>query len=982
MPEKKQKKTTGKKTTTKTPRKSGSKKQQEKARQSFPIVGIGASAGGLEAIQGFFQNLTPKCNAAFVVIQHRGTESKDLMPKLLQKYTELKILEVENEIEVQPGHIYINPPHVNMRIENGKIYCNQTDKTLAARMPIDHFFGSLAEDQQQRGICVVLSGTGSDGTLGLREIKAAGGMAMVQEEKQAKYSGMPRSAIETGLPDFILPVEKMPEELNNYFNHPYIESPQMGEDKTFENILKKIFRFIYQKTGHDFSEYKTNTITRRIKRRMAIHQISGVEDYLKFIKENDKELGKLFREITITVTNFFRDPEVHKVLKEKVIHHIIHNKPIDSSVRIWIPGCSTGEEAYSIAILLCEVLDELDKRLNVQIFATDIEEGSIEKARSGRYPNSIESHVSKQRLEKYFIKDEHVYRVKDELREMIVFAPQSIIKDPPFMHLDLISCRNVLIYMGPGLQEKVIRKFHFALNPDGYLLLGTSETIGKFADLFSIVENRNRIFKKKPHYGKHYDDTRWQSPLAGTDKPDQQKKENDGQGKDIEKFAERVILDEYAPPCVLVDDKGDIIFYNGDTSPFLAQPGGKPTMNILKLIRPEFHYTLSMLLHKSEKKHNTVKSESLDAIIDGSRQRLEILVRPLKQRNQGQKMKIVIFDAKKRNEAEKEKQPQIDQYDTYIKNLEQELSATKECLQTTIEELETSNEELKSSNEELQSTNEELQSTNEELETSREELQSANEELKTKNDEYQVKLSELCDAKDDLSNLLKSMNILTIFLDTEMNIRKFTPEAADIFKIADRDIGRPLSDIVNCLEYENLEKDCKAVLDDLSKKQQEIKTWQDKWYRVNITPYKTADNIIDGVVITAIDITYMKDAQKYAESIVETIRQPLLVLDSDLKVKSANRSFYRFFKEKPENTINKFIYHLGNRQWDVPELKELLENILPDNNSFEDYKLKGDFDGIGKKELSLNARRVLEKDKDRERILLAIGEITDKQHSR
>ncbi len=953
-------------------------------KKSFPVVGIGASAGGLEAIEGFLSSVKLGCNMAFVIIQHRATESKSIMVSLLKKYTDLEVTEIEENVEVRPECIYLNPPHKDVIIEDGWLCCGDFVNSSGTRLPIDYFFRSLAKDQEEHSICIILSGTGTDGTLGLKEIKAAGGMAMVQQEKQAKYSSMPRSAIDTGLVDFVLPVERMQPELLKYVKHPYLKSSKkpLGAEDKFENTLQQMFRLVRTVTGHDFSNYKRNTIRRRVERRMAVHQIPDVKEYIRFLRENTAEIKTLFKDMIITVTNFFRDPQAFEALKEKAIKEILRNKPLNSNLRIWIPGCATGEEAYTIAILFEEAMEELEKKHDIQIFATDIDEDAIEAARNGRYPDSISTDVSKKRLKRFFSRFDNSYKINEQIRDMLIFAKQDLIKDPPFSKLDMICCRNVLIYMNSELQKRIIPLFHYVLGPQGYLFLGTSETIGQFSDLFSPVDNKQKIFERKPHTVKRYEHP--SIPLSeefGSKSPTQDRQQK--REAEVNRLAEKLILTEYSLPCVLVNEEYDIVYFNGDTGMYLSQPGGEPTTNILKMIKQELHYTLSVLLHKAEREEKTVKSKNLQIKSNGDVLPLNLIIVPVRDAGTKGNFLMVVFDTKaeagKPSKKGGEKSGSHKNTEPHIEALEQELTSTKEYLQTTIEELETSNEELKSSNEELQSTNEELQSTNEELETSREELQSTNEELRIVNTEHQVKIEELARANDDLNNLLSSTNIATIFLDTELKIKRFTPESKSLFKFIDTDAGRPLDNIVNKLEYEKLEEDAKKVLDTLTKVEREVKTRDETWLRVQIAPYRTIENVIDGVVITAFDISREKESQQYAESIVETVRQPLLVMDKDLKVISANPAFYRNFKAHPEETEGKFVYDIGNRQWDIPELRELLEEILPKDTSFEDFEVEHEFPTIGKRKMILNGRRILQKAKETQQILLAIEDVTKSQ---
>jgi two-component system CheB/CheR fusion protein len=680
--------------------------EKAKAETSFPIIGIGASAGGLEALEGFIRNIKPGCNMTFVIIQHRATESKSIMVSLLKKFTELNVSEITNGMKIQPDSIYINPPHKDISITNGIFYCDDSADTYGngTRLPIDHFFKSLASSLGERSICIILSGTGTDGTLGLREIKAVGGLAMAQEEKQAKYFNMPRSAIDTGLVDFVLPVEKMPDKLMQYVKHPYLEThrKQEGAEDKFENYLQQIFGIIRAATSHDFSNYKRNTIQRRIQRRMAVHQIPDIKEYIRFLNENTQEVKALFKDLIITVTNFFRDSDAFKALKEKVIREIIRSKPLNSNIRIWIPGCATGEEAYSVAIILEETLDEMKKKMEVQIFATDLDVDVIDTARYGKYPDSIAANVSKKYLRKYFVRLDNSYKIKEQIREKLVFAKQDLIKDPPFSKLDLICCRNVLIYMSHDLQKKIIPLFHYTLNPNGFLFLGTSETIGQFADLFSLVDTKQKIFQRKSNSVRHHEYPIIQNVIEFAGQSGTQEKQQKNE-TDISSLAINLILKEYSLPCVLLNEKYDIIYFHGDTGAFLVQPGGEPTTNILKMAKREIHYPLSVLLHKAEREEKTAISENMQVKFDNEMLTFNLIVRPVKEWGIKDNLLMVVFDIKPKQEKSSEKAGKKAKIEHKIqprnKALEQELASTKEYLQTTIEELETSNEELKSSNE-------------------------------------------------------------------------------------------------------------------------------------------------------------------------------------------------------------------------------------------------------------------------------------------
>jgi two-component system CheB/CheR fusion protein len=779
MPEKK--KTTSKKTTAKkknTPKKVQAKAKTEKrsatkrkaVKKAAPakaieetgplcMVGIGASAGGLEALEGLFSKMPSDTDMAFVVIQHLAPKHKSIMGSLLQKHTRMNILQMEDGMKVEPNCIYLNPPDKDVSVLNGSLYLSDPQESHSVRLAIDFFFRSLAVDQREKAVCIILSGTGSDGTMGIKAVKGEGGMTMVQDEKQAKYDSMPRSAVNTGLVDFVLPVEKMPSELSRYVKHPYLKGADKAVTPRQEHIntLKKIFLVIRSATGHDFSNYKMNTIRRRIERRMAVHQIDRITEYLRYLQENPSEVETLYKEMLISVTNFFRDPDAFDLLSKKTIPDLLKRKKPEDPLRIWVPGCATGEEAYSIAMLVHEAMDKYNKHLNVQIFATDIDAESIEFARAGVYPESIEADVTKKRLTRFFTKVDSTYAVKKKVRESVVFAAQNLIKDPPFSKLDLLSCRNLLIYMDSVLQKKVLPLFHYVLNHDGILFLGTSESIGEFADFFSPISTKWKIFKRKglaPERVEHP-----ALPFYDT-APAFQRTENKKLLTDtnVRQLAESLILQDYAPACVLINNKHEIIYFHGKTDMFLSPPTGEPSFNILKMAREDLRYSLSTLIHQVSKEKKTASQKALQIKHGDKTRTIDLIIRPLADRAFLPGLMMVIFEemlpsaapsvkTRKKSAASKEQDPRIFA-------LEQELQSTKEYLQTTIEELETSNEELKSTNEELQSTNEELQSTNEEMETSKEELQSTNEELETVNSELSSKVEDLSHVNNDLSNLL------------------------------------------------------------------------------------------------------------------------------------------------------------------------------------------------------------------------------------
>lgn len=956
------------------------------------IVGIGASAGGLEAIEGFFAKTPSDTHMAFVIVQHLSPEHKSIMGSLLEKYTSMEIMEVQDGMKVQPNCIYLNSPNKEIDILDGTLHLADPSVNRGIRLPIDHFFRSLADDQGERAICIILSGTGSDGTLGLKAIKGAGGMAMVQTEAQAHYDNMPRSAINTGQVDYILGVEQMATELAKYVQHPSIKTPDKLATPTeeMESCLSKIFIQIRAVTGHDFSHYKRNTITRRIQRRMAVHQLDSLANYVRYLQQNNEEVKTLLKDLLITVTNFFRDPDAFGVLEKKVIPALLENRSPDVPIRVWVSGCATGEEAYSLAMLLAEAMENTKKHYQVQVFATDIDEDALNYARAGVYPEAIAADVSMDRLKKFFIKGDKTFKIKKQIREMVVFAVQNLIKDAPFSRLDLVSCRNVLIYMDSVLQKKILPLFCYTLNPDGFMFLGTSESVGDFVSDFSVVDSKWKVFKRKS--------VELRSPVDNPVLPfsetrmDPVKMDNNNTPRidtNVRQTAERVLLQDYGSPCVFVNDRYEIVYFHGKTDAFLAQPSGEPSLEILKLAREELRPKLNTLLRKAIQKKKTFVAEGLKIAYRGDYINFDLTVRPLAETTAEGGLAMVIFQPKAFEVpaavSKKKGKTSTGTVNPRIIALEQELLSMKEYLQTTIEELETSNEELKSTNEELQSTNEELQSTNEELETSREELQSTNEELGTVNAELQNKVNELTATSNDLNNILGSTDIATVFLDNDLCIKRFTPAAKELFSFIDSDTGRPIRHIVHQLKYDDLLKDTEHVLTKLEAVEKELQDSNGHWFLMKILPYRTLDNTIEGVVVTFFNMTSQKQAQLAAEQariitegILDTIHEPLLVFDDAIRVISANPAFYKKFQVSQKDTEGTLLYDLGNKQWDIPKLRELLEEVLPKSSELTNFEVTHDFPSVGRKTMLLNARQIFHKSVGTKTVLLAIEDITGK----
>ena len=875
----------------------------ENTHARFPIVGIGASAGGLAAFEAFFSGMPPDTDPgmAFVLVQHLAPDHKSMLTELIRRYTRMQVFEVEDGMTVQPNCAYIIPPNRDMAFLNGTLQLLEPTAPHGQRMPIDYFFRSLALDQHEHSICIVLSGTGSDGTLGLRAIKGEGGMVMAQNPASTEYDGMPCSALATGLVDYELPPAEMPAQLIAYVAHSFGKPPRLATlpPSKAENAMKKVFVLLRTQTGHDFSQYKPSTINRRIERRMAVQQIESIDEYVKFLQAKQTEINALFRDLLIGVTSFFRDPEVFKTLESMVIPKLFSNKPAGSVIRVWSPGCSTGEEAYSIAILLQERLEALKQSFRIQVFATDIDSQAIAVARNGLYPASIAADISAERLARFFVAEPggNAYRINKGIRDMLIVSEQDVIKDPPFSKLDLISCRNLLIYMGGDLQKKLIPVFHYALNSPGFLFLGTSETIGEFNDLFSPLDTKSKLYRRKEnhHSAPHTALSTLQTLGAAAHLRTNDQKPN-SKKLSLRELTEQALLQQVAPTGALVNSQGDILYFHGRTGLYLEPaPGEAGVNNILKMAREGLQYALTTALHKAVSGKLAVQCPNLRVRNNGHYTTVTLNIRPVMDESDAMpdarlyliSLEEVVPIFPKPGPATPASPAATDgksipgelpaateasgfgglTADEYITALKQELRAKEEFLQSANEELETSNEELKCSNEELQSVNEELQSTNEELETSKEELQSINEELATVNTELQTKVSELTRNNNDMSNLLAGTGIATIFVDHNLRILRFTPAATQIINLIQSDVGRPVSHIVsNLTGYDRLVADTQAVLDTLVPKEMEVLSSDGKWYTMRIRPYRTLTNVIEGAVITFADISATKEALKNAES--------------------------------------------------------------------------------------------------------------------
>ncbi len=993
------------KSRTHTSPKSPEKKRPPKARP-LTIVGIGASAGGLEAFTQLLRTLPTDTGMAFVLIQHLDPKHESMLTQILSQRTKMPVNEANDGLAVEPDHVYILPPNKNMTISGGVLSLRPRTEACGQHMPVDHFFHSLAEDQKSHAIGVILSGTASDGALGLKAIKAEGGITFAQDEKSAKFGGMPHSAVAAGAVDFILPPEGIAKELVRISGHHLPSSEIMAPQKAGwtensivpnGNGLGTIFTLLRAATGVDFTHYKQATPKRRISRRMTLRRMKDIKDYVKYLEDNPAEVEALYQDLLIHVTSFFRDSETFAALTDRVFPEITKNRgPQQRPVRVWVPGCSTGEEAYSLAMALVEFLEKKAVNIPIQIFATDIFDGAINKARAGRYPENIASDLSSGQLERFFVRMDGGYQVSKFIREMCVFAKHDLTRDPPFSKLDLISCRNVLIYLGNELQRRAMAVFHYALQPAGFLLLGKSEAIGRFPDLFASVDRKYKIYSKKPSPGRLYLDP---GPVKyGLNKIDIDRNKDEAEF-DFRKEADRTLLSKFAPAGVIVNGRLEVLDFRGHTGLFLEHGPGDASLNLLKMAREGIHLALRMAIQEAKKQSVPVRKEGLKVKFNDQLREVNLEVIPLKAPHPGEGYFLILFEdaAARRSDKPgsralapfrgkaKQKQTKEERGSAEAARLGQELEATKQHLQSIIEEHETASEELRAANEEVLSANEELQSINEELETAKEELQSTNEELTTLNDELQNRNFALDQLNSDMMNLFASANLPIIMLGGDLCLRRFTPMAEKRLNVTAADIGRSIHNIRLNVDVPEMER---LILETLAKgtvQELEVHDREGVWYSMQFRPYRTVENKTDGVVLTWVDINALKrslekikESRDYAEAIVETVREPLVILDRNLKVKTANRSFYQTFQTSPEETEEHLIYEMGNRQWDIPDLKKLLEDLLPQNTSFQNFEIKHEFPAIGRKIMRLNARRIFQGDNGPQMILLAIEDVTER----
>jgi two-component system CheB/CheR fusion protein len=908
----------------------------------FPIVGIGASAGGLEAIEQFLANVPENSGMAYIVVQHLDPTHKGMLPELLQRISRMKVLQVKDKMVVRPNCIYVIPPNKTMSILKGVLHLFKPAQERGQRLPIDFFLFSLAEDRKELGVGLILSGMGSDGSLGIRAIKEKNGIAMVQDPGSAKFDSMPRNAIDSVPIDIVASPNDLASRLIEFLKHiPVLRTDPDIEIKD-KSSLEKINILLRTYTGNDFSLYKKNTVYRRIERRMIIHKIDKIASYVLFLNDNPKEIEILFKELLIGVTNFFRDTVVWEKLKETILPDIISKLEPGSILRAWVPGCSTGEEAYSLAIVFKEALEKISPHggFSLQIFATDLDNEAIEIARKGVFPANIAEHVSPERIKRFFLQTDEGYFINTEIREKVVFAQHNIIMHPPFTKIDILSCRNLLIYMEPELQKKMIGLFYYSLNPEGIMILGSSETLGTQNHLFTSLDLKWKIFRRAVTLLTP-DLFDFPATFARTKTVTAEKERASGSAQNIQALAEQLLLQHYSPTGVLVNEQGDIIYISGHTGKYLEPAVGKANMNIFAMLREGLRNEFPIAFRKAILKKESVVLRNIKVGTNGSALTLNISIQWIDKPEPLKGNVMVIFkdiqditDSKLAARKEKKSLDNIRQME-----LEKELKYAREKIQDTLEEMQSSQEELKFTNEELQSTNEELQSTNEELMSSKEEMQSLNEELQTLNAELQSKVDDFTRVNNDMKNLLNSTDIATLFLDKEMNIRRFTVQAVKIFKLIKSDIGRPFTDLVSDLIYPDLSDDALKVLKTLVYIKKQIPTKDGRWFSVRIMPYRTLDDKIDGVVITFFNISDLKEVEvKLHETeqmnkfLLNSASDIIVKLSANWKILEINPPAEKYLGKKQDEIINKNYIHMF-----IPEpLRKKTENEM--NNILSESK--------------------------------------------
>jgi two-component system CheB/CheR fusion protein len=916
---------------------------------------------------------------AFVLIQHLDPKHESHLTELLSKTSRMPVSELRGDTRPEPNHVYVIPPQYNIGISNGVLHTPPRSER-GRNMPIDSFLSALAEDRGSSGYGVILSGTGSDGTLGLQAIKAAGGITFVQETESARFDAMPGSAIAAGGVDFILPPSGIARQLAALGPNAYI-APEALVGGADAAELGKVFRLLRSASGVDFTHYKQSTIKRRIRRRMALRGFERVADYLKDLEGNRAEANALCEDFFITVTAFFREPAVFQELKRTIFPVLVADRTTDDPIRIWVPGCATGEEAYSIAISLMEYLEETGRTAPFQIFATDVSDTAIEKARAGIYTETAVRSTSPKQLAKFFTRTEHGYQVAKNIRDVCVFARHDLSRDPPFSKLDLISCCNVLIYLGTLLQRKVMSILHYALKPKGFLVLGPSESVGMFSDVFQQVEKRHKIYRSLTASGApvlEFGEGHYSKGLAGSSG-----RAVEAQARpDVQSEADRLLLAEYAPAGVIIDDAMNIVDVRGRTGPYLELSPGEPSHNLLRMVREGLIASVSKAIQTARQTNATAHEDGMLFASSSEFHEVKVKAIPFQKSPSSERYFLILFEnaasaaakppGSAKSTSPKGKPPKREEGEAA--RLRLELAATKEYLHSIIQEKDSALKELRSASQEAQAGNEELETAQEELESANEELNTLNEELKTSN-------IELSQVNRDLTNLLESINIPLVMVGKDLRIRRFTQAIEPMLNLITSDAGRLITDLQPHLELPDLQGLLTDAMQGGSRKPRDIRDAHGRWYSLRILPSTAPNGAMDGAIVMLIDIDAAKRGLDFAEAIVDTVREPLVILTHNLTVVSANKAFYETFQTSPRETEGRLIYDLGTGEWNIPALRELLDNILPTHTTFRDFEVVRDFAHVGRKVMLLNAREVFDANAQARTILLAIEDTTDRKRA-
>jgi two-component system CheB/CheR fusion protein len=957
------------------------------------IAGIGASAGGLEALSQLLECLPKNPGLAIVLVQHLAPQHESALPVLLSGRTQLAVVQAQEGMRVERDTVYVIPPNVQMGITKNVLHLLPRPLDRSQYTPIDYFFHSLAESAPDRAVAVILSGTASDGTIGVREIKAAGGITIAQDPRTAKYDGMPRAAIASGFIDLVLKPAEIAAELVSIARHPLTAQAPPTADPSIElqheQQMEQIFALLRTASGVDFRRYKRPTIERRLQRRLVLHKLARLDEYVRYLRDNPAEVQALYGDILIHVTRFFRDRETLNAIATDVLPKIFANQPEEQPIRIWIPGCSTGEEAYSVAIIALTALAEQNRSSPLQVFATDISDPTIEHARTGLYPESIAADVEADVLRRFFTRTDGGYRVNKPVRDVCIFARQDLTRDPPFSKLDLIVCRNVLIYMGPELQKRLIGVFHYALKPNGCLVLGSAETIGPHSDLFVPVDRKLHMYQKKlgavtdlhlqiDHAGPLMTGLARRAEVAppGTS------------ARTVEHEASRIVQDRYAPPGVIIDSAGNIVQFRGQTGLFLEPAPGEPTTNLLKMVREGLLHGLREGLQQARKTKSSVRKRSLRVRANGGWHDVNVEVIPLLG---GERTHfLVLFDDVTKGSRFRERRPPPDDADDgrkepagrRVARLQQELATSREYLQSIIQDLEAANEELQSANEEVLSANEELQSTNEELDTAKEELQSTNEELNTVNEELHGRNEELSRVNSDLVNLLSSVQIAIVIVASDLRIRRFTPIAERVLNLIPADVGRPISHIkpnIDCPDLENL---IAQVIDSVTPTERTVRDQHGNVFALRIRPYKNLENRIDGAVLALFESESAdlrtSAVTKACTAVVEAASQPMALLDAGLRVRGLNEAFSTVFGLNRADALDRPLLELNRGQWDGELRKVLLGELQCGADGIE---VDHEFPGLGPGRVRVTVRRIVEPGIREPLMVLATGRPTPRSAS-